>query len=105
MRDGRVRRAQLGIAVAPRPLPPAIAARLGRRRAIEVVQVIEDGSAERAGLRPGDLLLAIDGVAVEDATDLQRLMVGERIGQPLHATVLRGGHERAITLVPGELAD
>ncbi|MEA2148989.1 MAG: hypothetical protein QOD69_819, partial [Solirubrobacteraceae bacterium] len=83
MRDGRVRRAQLGIAVAPRPLPPAIAARLGRRRAIEVVQVIEDGSAERAGVRPGDLLLAIDGAAVEDATDLQRLMVGERIGQPL----------------------
>jgi S1-C subfamily serine protease len=105
MRDGRVRRAQLGIAVAPRPLPPAVAARLGRRRAIEVVQVIEDGSAERAGLRPGDLLLAIDGVAVEDATDLQRLMVGERIGQPLHATVLLAWHERAITLVPGELAD
>jgi S1-C subfamily serine protease len=105
MRDGRVRRAQLGIAVAPRPLPPAIAARLGRRRAIEVVQVIEDGSAERAGLRPGDLLLAIDGAAVEDATDLQRLMVGERIGQPLHATVLRDGAELAITLVPGELAD
>jgi S1-C subfamily serine protease len=105
MRDGRVRRAQLGIAVAPRPLPPAIAARLGRRRAIEVVQVIEDGSAERAGLRPGDLLLAIDGAAVEDATDLQRLMVGERIGQPLHATVLRDGDELAITLVPGELVD
>jgi S1-C subfamily serine protease len=105
MRDGRVRRAQLGIAVAPRPLPPAIAARLGRRRAIEVVQVIEDGSAERAGVRPGDLLLAIDGAAVEDATDLQRLMVGERIGQPLHATVLRDGDELAITLVPGELAD
>ena len=105
MRDGRVRRAQLGIAVAPRPLPPAVAARLGRRRAIEVVQVIEDGSAERAGLRPGDLLLAIDGAAVEDATDLQRLMVGERIGQPLHATVLRDGDELALTLVPGELVD
>jgi S1-C subfamily serine protease len=105
MRDGRVRRAQLGIAVGPRPLPPAVAARLGRRRAIEVVQVIEDGSAERAGLRPGDLLLAIDGAAVEDATDLQRLMVGERIGQPLHATVLRDGDELAITLVPGELVD
>jgi hypothetical protein len=32
-------------------------------------------------------------------------MVGERIGQPLHATVLRDGDELAITLVPGELVD
>jgi S1-C subfamily serine protease len=104
MRDGRVRRAQLGVAVAPRPLPPPIAARLGRRRGIEVVQVIEDGAAARARVQPGDLLLALDGVAVEDATDLQRLMIGERIGKPLLATVLRGGHERTVTLVPEELA-
>jgi S1-C subfamily serine protease len=105
MRDGRVRRAQLGIAVAPRPLPPPVAARLGRRRAIEVVQVIEEGAAGRAGVRPGDLLLVLDGAAVEDATDLQRLMVGERIGRPLQVTVLRDGHERTVTLVPDELGD
>jgi S1-C subfamily serine protease len=103
MRDGRVRRAQLGVAVAPRPLAPAIAARLGRRRAIEVVQVVENGAAARAGLRPGDLLLAIDQVTLEDATDLQRLMVGERIGQPVEATLLRGEHERTLTVVPEEL--
>ncbi|HMJ36235.1 MAG TPA: trypsin-like peptidase domain-containing protein [Baekduia sp.] len=103
MRDGRVRRAQLGVAVAPRPLAPPIAARLGRRRGIEVVQVIEHGAAARAGVQPGDLLLAVDGVAVEDATDLQRLMVGERIGKPLQATLLRAGDERTVTLVPEEL--
>jgi S1-C subfamily serine protease len=103
MREGRVRRAQLGVAVAPRPLPPSIAARLGRRHSIEVVQVIEHGAAARAGMQPGDLLLAIDGVSVEDATDLQRLMVGERIGKPLQATVLRDGDERTVTLVPEEL--
>jgi S1-C subfamily serine protease len=103
IREGRVRRAQLGVAVAPRPLAPAIAARLGRERAIEVVQVVEDSAAARAGVQPGDLLLTIDRVALEDATDLQRLMVGERIGQQLEATVLRDGTERAVTLVPGEL--
>ncbi len=41
MRDGRVRRAQLGVAVAPRPLPPAIASELGRSR----------GDRDRAGHR------------------------------------------------------
>jgi S1-C subfamily serine protease len=105
IRDGRVRRAVLGVAVAPRPLPPHIAARLGRRRAIEVVQVVDDGAALAAGIRPGDLLLAIDGTPLEDATDLQRLMVGERIGKPLEATVLRDGGEHAVTLVPSELSD
>jgi S1-C subfamily serine protease len=101
--DGRVRRAQLGVAVAPRPLPPPVASRLGRRRAIEVVQVLEQGAAARAGLQPGDLLLAVDGVSLEDATDLQRLMVGERIGRPVAATVLRDGREETLTLVPEEL--
>jgi S1-C subfamily serine protease len=104
MRDGRVRRAQLGVAVAPRPLPPSVAARLGRRRGVQVVQVIEDGAAARAGVEPGDLMLAVDGVTVEDATDLQRLMIDERIGKPLDATILRAGSERTITLVPEELA-
>jgi S1-C subfamily serine protease len=103
MRDGQVRRAQLGVAVAPRPLPPAVAARVGLERAVEVVQVIEDSPAASAGLEVGDVLLTIDGVRLEDASDLQRLMVGERIGRPIEATVLRGGAERSMTLVPREL--
>jgi S1-C subfamily serine protease len=103
MRDGQVRRAQLGVAVAPRPLPPAVAARVGLERAVEVVQVIEDGPAAHAGLEVGDVLLTIDGVRLEDASDLQRLMVGERIGRPIEATVLRDGAERSMTLVPREL--
>jgi S1-C subfamily serine protease len=103
MRDGRVRRAQLGIAVAPRPLPPSTGERLGRARVIEIVQVIEEGAAARAGVKLGDLLLAVDGIAVEDATDLQRLMVGERIGQEVEFTVLRDGQEHSLTVVPDEL--
>jgi S1-C subfamily serine protease len=103
MRDGRVRRAQLGVAVAPRPLPPVVAARLGRSRAVEIVQVVENGAAERAGVQLGDLLLAVDHVAVEDATDLQRLMVDERIGRNVEFTVLRTGREQTVTVVPDEL--
>jgi len=103
MRDGRVRRAQLGVAVAPRPLPPAVAARLGRGRAIEIVQVVEGGAAARDGIRLGDLLLAVDGIPVEDATDLQRLMIDERIGRQVEFTVLRDGHEQSVTVAPDEL--
>src|SRR4051812_18783193 len=103
MRDGRVRRAQLGVAVAPRPLPPAVAARLGRARAIEIVQVVEGGAAARDGIQLGDLLLAVDGVPVEDATDLQRLIIDERIGREVQCRVLRAGREQTLTVVPDEL--
>jgi S1-C subfamily serine protease len=43
IRDGRVRRAALGAGVAPRPLPPSVAARLGRRGGVQVMQVVADG--------------------------------------------------------------
>ncbi len=103
IRDGRVRRAQLGVAVAPRPLPAAIAERVGRRAGVQIVQVVPGGPAERAGLRQGDLILELDGEPVRDASDLQRLMVHERIGRGVAATVLRDGAERKRTLVLDEL--
>jgi S1-C subfamily serine protease len=103
MRDGRVRRAHLGVAVAPRSLPPTAAARLGRRQAVQILEVLDGGPADRAGLVRGDLLVAIDGVPVSDATDLQRQMLAERIGRPVAATVLRHGAERDLMLVPDEL--
>src|SRR5215216_721087 len=74
MSDGRVRRAYLGIAGGPRPLPPRARSELGRDAAVEVVEVIPGSPAERAGLRPEDMILTLDGARVEAVTDLQRLM-------------------------------
>ena len=104
IRDGRVRRAHIGVAVAPRPLPPAAAERVGRRGAVAIMQVIEGGPAAQAGLLNGDLLIELDGEAVTDAGDLQRLMVHERIGRAVVATVLRDGTQRQVELVLDELA-
>src|SRR5919198_4252504 len=105
MADGRVRRAWLGIAVGPRPLPPRVAGRLGRERAVEVVEVVEGSPAARAGVRPEDLLVELDGVALAGADDLQRLITAERIDAPVKATVVRGGELRSITVTPAELPD
>jgi len=103
IRDGRVRRAVLGAAVAPRALPPAVAERLGRRGGVALVQVIEDSPAERADLLNGDLLVELDGEPIADATDLQRLMVSERIGRAVTAVVIRDGRERMRSVVLDEL--
>jgi len=103
IRDGRVRRAHLGAAVAPRQLPPAAAERLGRRGGVQIMQVIEASPAARAGLLTGDLLVELDGESVTDATDLQRLMVGERIGTSVEAIVLRDGVGTTVAVVLDEL--
>jgi S1-C subfamily serine protease len=104
IRDGRVRRAHLGVAVAPRPLPPRTAQRLGRRGGVQIMQVIDESPAAAAGLRRGDLLLELDGEPVTDASDVQRLMVHERIGRAVRAIVLRDGRERTLELVLDELS-
>jgi S1-C subfamily serine protease len=65
---------------------------------------VEDAPAARAGVRPGDLIVAVDAHPVETMAELQRLLVGERIGEPVTFTVAR--HERVleIAVVPLELA-
>jgi S1-C subfamily serine protease len=83
MAEGRVRRAWLGIAGGPRPLPPAVRERIGAQRGVEVLEVIDGSPADRAGLRPEDLIVSADGARVTDVAELQRLLVGERIGQRL----------------------
>ena len=104
MRDGRVRRAWIGVAAGARPLPPRLRARTGRERAVEVVEVMPGSPAERAGLRPEDLILAVDGSPVSGVDDLHRLMDGEHIGRPCTLTVARDGVERELLLTPRELA-
>jgi S1-C subfamily serine protease len=101
--NGRVRRAYLGVAGGPRPLPPRVAARLGRDRGIEVVDVVADSPAARAGLTPEDLLVDAAGVQLRSVEDLQRVMTEDMIGCEIELTVVRGGQERRVTITPREL--
>jgi serine protease Do len=103
MRDGRVRRAYVGIAGGSRPLPPRIASRLGRSGCIEVVEVAEGSPAARAGVRPEDLIVSVDGTPIESVSDLQRLLVAELIDQPVALGIVRGADERTLELRPVEL--
>ena len=103
MSEGRVRRAYIGIVGGSRPLPPRLAAQLGRSEGVEVVEVVDASPAARAGLRPEDLIVSVDGVALSDVGDLQRLMVAERIGRGLETSVFRDGDTTELTLVPEEL--
>jgi S1-C subfamily serine protease len=103
MSEGRFRRAYLGIAGGPRPLPPKLARELGRKSGIEVVEVVEGGPAARAGLRPEDLIVELDGSPIEGMDELQRVVVSELIGRAVRAKVVREGREHELELVPAEL--
>jgi S1-C subfamily serine protease len=103
MSEGRFRRAYLGIAGGPRPLPPRVAREVGREAGVEIVEVVAGSPADKAGLRPEDLILDVDGQTVSSARDLQRLMAGETIGRDVTVRLFRDGRILSVGVRPIEL--
>jgi S1-C subfamily serine protease len=103
MTAGRVRRAYLGIAGGPRPLPPQARARYGRRSGVEVSEIIAGGPAAEAGIRAEDLLIEVAGTPIERVEDLQRIMTADLIDTRVPITLLRGARELQIVVEPSEL--
>jgi S1-C subfamily serine protease len=100
---GRVRRAWLGVAGAPAPLPPPIAARLGQRRGLRLLEVVPGSPAARSGLFLGDIIVSAGGKPVRGVQDVQRLMLASAIGTRLAITVLRRGAFVDVIAVPAAL--
>ena len=105
MTQGRVRRAWLGIAGAQAPLPPPLAARLGRRTGLQVAEVISGSPAASSGLRVGDVVVAVDGQPAATTTAVQQAMVEDSIGRRLEITVWRNGALVDVIATPRELTD
>jgi S1-C subfamily serine protease len=103
MTEGRVRRAYVGIAGGPRPLPPRARKELGVEAGVEVIEVVPDSPADRAGIRAEDLIVELDGVQIEDVNTLQRLMGAELIGKGVPVSVVRGSRIVELELRPVEL--
>ena len=104
MEEGRVRRAYLGVGAAPRPLPPNAVTALGRTTGIEVIDVAPASPAAQAGVRPEDIVVALNGRPIESVEELQRLLSADAIDTPQEVTVLRAGAVLELEVRPTELA-
>jgi S1-C subfamily serine protease len=104
VRHGRVRRAFIGIAAQQTAIPPLRrrAAGLRQDRGVMVGSVASESAAARAGLRPGDIIVALDEVTIAGADDLVRALTGEKIGRSCTFGALRGTERVTLTVVPEE---
>ncbi len=101
-RQGYVTRGWLGIGSQPVRIPAAQRAGREREAGLLVVEVAPDSPAERGGFLVGDILVALDGQGVDDAEDLQALLVGERVGRTVPVEVLRGGSLATLAVTVGQ---
>jgi S1-C subfamily serine protease len=103
MTRGRVRRAYLGVAGGPRPLPTRARKERDQATGVEVIEVVPGSPAERAGMRPEDLIVELAGTRVHGVEDIQRLMVADLIGKEVEAVVLRAGSAVRLRIMVREL--
>lgn len=101
--SGTVRRAWIGVAGIPVPLPPPLAEKLKQRNGLRVVEVVPGSPAGQAGIYLGDVILAAGGKPIPSVQALQRLMFGQAIGSRLPATLLRRGALVDVVITPSEL--
>ncbi|MHB8842056.1 MAG: S1C family serine protease, partial [Candidatus Aquicultor sp.] len=103
---GRVRRAYLGLVTQQRRISNQLAEALGSERpfAVEIVAVEPGEPSARAGIRAGDIVVAVNGQKVSGIDDIQRALTLWSIGEPITLTVVRNGNMIDITVLPGEAA-
>ena len=104
IRHGYVRRAYIGVSgqTAPIPRRHAVVAGIENKMGALLAQIESDGPAGRAGLLPGDVVIRLDGVAVNGVDDLIRLLDRDRVERTVEMEVLRMGRLRAIEIHPIE---
>jgi len=102
VRHGKVARGRLGVAVQSLDQALAQSFKLESPRGALVSRVERDMPAARAGLEPGDVILAVDGERVDDSAGLSRLIAGKKPGQRVKLELLRDGAARRIEVALAE---
>jgi membrane-associated protease RseP (regulator of RpoE activity) len=95
---GQVRRAYLGVTI--RPIDPTSAEQLGSNAAALITSVTSPSPAAEAGIRPGDLIVLVDGRPIDGPAALQARIEVAKVGEPLTLTILRNGQNLVLSVKP-----
>jgi len=104
MRDGRVRRSYIGVAGQRVPIARAVARnqQLAISSGVRIVTLVPKSPASKAGLKVGDVIIALGEHATSGIDDLHRVLTEDRIGIEVPVTLLRDGRRVSLTLTPAE---
>jgi len=104
IRDGRIRRAYIGIAGQNIDVPRTMARanQVAIASAVRVDSVEKGSPAAKAGLEKGDIIVAFGDVAIAGVDDLHRVLGEEQINRAVDVAVIRGGRRRSIAVTPVE---
>ena len=104
LKKGAVPTAYLGIGLHPVPVPENLQQRLNIKnvQGLMILAVDAGAPAESAGILIGDIVVAVEGVSVDNLEDLQSVLGPESIGKNLRFRLIRGGESKEVVVTPGE---
>jgi serine protease Do len=105
IKTGKVTRGRIGVSVQEVDAALARSFELDRPRGALVSSVERGGPADKAGLKPGDVILAVDGEAVDQSAQLSNVIASIKPGDQAKLTIWRAGKERQITARVDELEE
>ena len=105
LHDGRIRRSYIGVEAQTAPLHRRLVRfyDLRQESGVFVMSVADGSPAQKAGLREGDVIIALDGKPVAGVDDLHRLLTDARVGVSSSLTVLRWTEKLELKVVPEEV--
>src|ERR1700730_3890789 len=101
--DGKVTRGYLGVRVKPLKSEIAKQAKLSQPNGAMIAEVAPGSPGERAGLKPGDIVIELDGKKVTDSRQLQLMIAEKPPGSQVTMKIVRDGREQTLTAQLGEL--
>jgi serine protease Do len=102
---GRVRPVYMGMQGTNITPELAVALNLRRRQGVLVRAIYEDGPASEAGIRPGDVIISINGTPVQSIMHVDRIAFGARVGDTLEIEIERKGERKKVKLTLQERPD
>jgi serine protease Do len=102
---GKVKRGWLGITLQDISFEKMKTLKLSSTKGALVMEVVKGGPADKAGIKPGDVILSFEGKDISDSGDLRNLVAGSTIGNEVKLGILRDGKKLSIPIKVGNLED